>query len=164
MRELDRLKLYRARSRLYRSQILQVNTKYSLESSRRDLHNALLRTVFGIPIRKARPKKTWPKHALSKLNFFIKNLQLFCQNFRKFSRILPEFSRDFCELSGGTKEVPRRYSGIGTSSAGRCIWPIHPLLAHAAPRHGLPFPAQPRDLAIRAVHGAPNVILLAGHL
>ena len=27
----------RARSRLYRSQILQVNTKYALESSRRDL-------------------------------------------------------------------------------------------------------------------------------
>ena len=34
-------KLYKARSRLYRSQILQVNTKCSLESSRRDLHNAL---------------------------------------------------------------------------------------------------------------------------
>ena len=37
--------LERARSRLYRSQILQVNnTKYALESSRRDLHNALLCT------------------------------------------------------------------------------------------------------------------------
>ena len=32
-------KLYRARSRLYRSQILQVNGKYSCESSRRDLHS-----------------------------------------------------------------------------------------------------------------------------
>ena len=39
-------KLYKARSPLYRSQILQVNSKYSLESSRRDLHNALLCTVL----------------------------------------------------------------------------------------------------------------------
>ena len=39
-------KLYRARSRLYRSQILQVNptSKYSFESSRRDLHNTRLCT------------------------------------------------------------------------------------------------------------------------
>ena len=36
------VKLYKARSRLYRSQILQANTKYSCESSRRDLHNTLL--------------------------------------------------------------------------------------------------------------------------
>jgi len=39
-------KLYKARSRLYRSQFLQVNTKYSYESTRRDLHNALLCTVL----------------------------------------------------------------------------------------------------------------------
>ena len=41
-------KLYKARSRLYRSQILQVNptSKYSCESSRRDLHNALLCIVL----------------------------------------------------------------------------------------------------------------------
>ena len=39
-------KLWGARSRLYRSQILQVNSKYSLESSCRDLHNALLCTVL----------------------------------------------------------------------------------------------------------------------
>ena len=38
-------KLWRARSRLYRSQILQVNT-YAFESSRRDLHNALLCTAL----------------------------------------------------------------------------------------------------------------------
>ena len=31
-------------------------------------------------------------------------------------------------------EVLRRYSGIGTSSAGRCIWPIHPLLASNSAR------------------------------
>ena len=31
---------------MYRSQMLQVNSKYSSESSRRDLHNALLRTVL----------------------------------------------------------------------------------------------------------------------
>ena len=31
---------------LYRSQILQVNTKYSCESTRRDLHNALLCTAL----------------------------------------------------------------------------------------------------------------------
>ena len=37
-------KLWRAR--LYRSQILQANSKCSLESSRRDLHNALLCTVL----------------------------------------------------------------------------------------------------------------------
>ena len=35
-------KLHKARCRLYRSKILQVNTKYSLESSRRDLQNTLL--------------------------------------------------------------------------------------------------------------------------
>ena len=40
-------KLWIARSRLYRSQNLQVNTRWiSLESSRRDLHSALLRTVL----------------------------------------------------------------------------------------------------------------------
>ena len=48
-------KLYRARSRLYRSQILQVNNikqyilnhiNYSLESSRRDLHSALLFSFY----------------------------------------------------------------------------------------------------------------------
>ena len=54
------------------------------------------------------------------------------------------FSR-FCELSGGTKEVLRKYSGIGTSSAGRCIWPTHPLFAHAAPLGPLSA-AQPRDV------------------
>ena len=40
-------KLYKARFQVYRSQILQVNSKYSLESSRRDLHNALLCTVLN---------------------------------------------------------------------------------------------------------------------
>ena len=50
-------KLYKARSRLYRSQFLQLNSKYLLESSRRDLHNALLCTVFGIQIRKAGKKE-----------------------------------------------------------------------------------------------------------
>ena len=39
-------KLYRARSRLYQSQILRVNTKYSFESYRRDLHNTLLCTAL----------------------------------------------------------------------------------------------------------------------
>ena len=40
-------KLYKAHSRLYRRQNLRINsTKYSLESSRRDLHNALLCTVL----------------------------------------------------------------------------------------------------------------------
>ena len=38
------LKLWRARSRLYRSRFLQVNSNYSLESSRRDLHNTHLCT------------------------------------------------------------------------------------------------------------------------
>ena len=40
----------RARPRLYRSQILQVNTRW--KGSRRDLHNALLRTVL-----ESNPKK-----------------------------------------------------------------------------------------------------------
>ena len=40
-------RLYRARSRLYRSQILQVNMRLNyFESSRRDLHNALLCTAL----------------------------------------------------------------------------------------------------------------------
>ena len=39
-------KLYKARSRLYRSQHLQVTSKYSLESSRQDIHNALICTVL----------------------------------------------------------------------------------------------------------------------
>ena len=34
-------KLYKARSRMYRSQIVQANSKYSCESSRQDLHNAV---------------------------------------------------------------------------------------------------------------------------
>ena len=40
-------KLYKTRSRLYRSQISQINTTNSLESSRRDLHNTLLRTTLN---------------------------------------------------------------------------------------------------------------------
>ena len=39
-------KLYRARSRLYQSQRLQVNTKYSCERSRRDVDNTLLCTAW----------------------------------------------------------------------------------------------------------------------
>ena len=39
-------KLYRARFRLDRNQILQVNSKYSFESSRQDLHNTLLCTAL----------------------------------------------------------------------------------------------------------------------
>ena len=39
-------KLYRARSRLYRSQLLQVDSNYLCESSRRDLHNTLLCTAL----------------------------------------------------------------------------------------------------------------------
>ena len=46
-------KLYKARSRLYRSQLLLVNTKYSLDSSRRDLHNALLCTVLESEVEKS---------------------------------------------------------------------------------------------------------------
>ena len=45
-RRTGKLSLYKARSRLYRSQCLQVNSKYACESSRRDLHNALLCTVI----------------------------------------------------------------------------------------------------------------------
>ena len=51
--------LIRARSRLHRSQNLQVNN--SLESSRRDLHNAFLCTVL---------------ESISNLNFFVKNRQI----------------------------------------------------------------------------------------
>ena len=45
---------------------LQGNSKYSLESSRRDPHSALLCTVFGIQIRKA-GKKNVAKTTLEKL-------------------------------------------------------------------------------------------------
>ena len=59
---LSNLKIFanfgRARSRLYRSRILQVNT-YAFESSRRDLHNVLLCTAL-------------------QSQFFVKN----CQHFR----------------------------------------------------------------------------------
>ena len=53
----------------------------------------------------------------------------------------PDFSKMQQQL---LSEAFRRYSGIGTSSAGRCIWPIHPLLAHAAP---LGQPAALRDVS-----------------
>ena len=52
-------RLYKARSRLYRSQILRVNSKNSLESSR-DLQNALLCTVLESTI------ENWGKKNLAK--------------------------------------------------------------------------------------------------
>ena len=57
-------KFYKARSRLYRSQILQVNTKYSLESSRRDPHNALLCTALKSYFRSSCPlRRAWSKQS-----------------------------------------------------------------------------------------------------
>ena len=81
-------KLYKARSRLYRSQIY-----YSLESSRRDLHNALLCTVL-----ESNPKNH--RSLISK--FSLKNADFFFSArsvnevgktgfSTKFSQILPEF-------------------------------------------------------------------------
>ena len=59
-------KFWRARSRLYRSQILQ-QQQNSLESSRRDLHNALLYTALK--------------------SHFSKKLLEFCQKIAKFFKI-----------------------------------------------------------------------------
>ena len=56
------------------------------------------------------------------------------------------------QLSEAFTELTRSFQGsvgIGTSSAGVCIWPVGPLLAHAAARHGLPAalrdPSEPTD-------------------
>ena len=48
--------------RLYRSRSLQiVNTKYSCESSHRDLHNTLLCTAWNPESKRAWKKEHWPK-------------------------------------------------------------------------------------------------------
>ena len=80
------------------------------------------------------------------LNFFVKILHYFIlflpkksQNFQNFATC--KFLLNFDEIFSGflrtfrsLPEVPRRYSGIGTNAAGRCIWPIHPLLASSCAR------------------------------
>ena len=91
------------------------------------------------------------------------------------SRILPNFDeifsgflRTFRRYQGATKEVLRRYSGIGTSSAGRCIWPIHPLLASSSARPAGRSPRRLRQLRNcpgRHVRNArPNALLLVPRL
>ena len=68
---------------------------------------------------------------------FAQNLPEFCQNSPKFAGIQnPDASRTHPE-SGRIRKYPGRIrdaSGIGTSSAGVCIWPIHPLLASCSAR------------------------------
>ena len=62
----------------------QPNTKYAFESSRRDLHNALLCTA---------PKSIF-------FNDFFQKISRICQNLRKFSEILRNsqfFKPIFCE-------------------------------------------------------------------
>ena len=72
--------LYRARSRLYRNEILQVNnTTYAFESSRRDLQNALLCTVLE-------------SNPFSKLNFLFQNRWKFALNvLRNFAKLFVKF-------------------------------------------------------------------------
>ena len=65
---------YKARSRLDRSQLLQANNKCAIESSRRDLHNALLCTAL-------------------KSHFFLKQVLLFCQKMRKLRFKILTFKR-----------------------------------------------------------------------
>ena len=61
-RLLASAKPWRARSRLYRCQILQVNTKYSLESSRRDLHNTSFAPLWNPKSKRAGGKEhSWPE-------------------------------------------------------------------------------------------------------
>ena len=82
--------LFRAHSRLYRSQILQVNsTKYSLESSRRDLHNALLCTALESIIENwgKKDRSLISKFSLKIAEFFT----VFFQNFTNFAKILLNF-------------------------------------------------------------------------
>ena len=52
MRELDRLKLYRARSRLYRSQILQVNTRWKALAEIYTMHSFAPFSKFSLETRK----------------------------------------------------------------------------------------------------------------
>ena len=120
------------------SAVLKPNfaSKYSLESSRRDLHNALLCTVLE------------SNASFATLNFSFKKLlnsllfASFCQtllDLPKFAGIWPEFAeicrnsksrriRTHLEVSGTHPEV----SGIGTSSAEICMRLADPLLASSS--------------------------------
>ena len=115
-------KLYKARSRLYRSQILQINTRWKALAEIYTMHSF---APFWISI-------ITSKFARKKCNF---NLATFSQNLPEVSQISAKFDeisnflrilRTFRSLE--VPEVPRRYSGIGTSSGGRCIRPDEPPL------------------------------------
>ena len=71
-------KHWRARSRLYQSRFLQLNSKYSLESSRRGLHNALLCTAL-------------------KPHFLPKFARIFCETTRILAKKMLIFQKN-CEI------------------------------------------------------------------
>ena len=86
-------------------------SKYSLESSRRDLHNTLLCTAFQSQI--------FVKNFVEILRNFARFSLNFAEKFANLNEIFMKFRRNFSELrgakhrrsSGGLPEVFRRFSG-----------------------------------------------------
>jgi len=73
--------------------------------------------------------------------FCLKNVELFAIIYHfliKIAQHLPDFCQDLPKFAGiQNPDVSGSIldaSGIGTSSAGICIWPIHPLLASSCAR------------------------------
>ena len=98
MRELDRLKLYRARYRLYRSQILQENMRWKALAEIYTMHS------FA---------------PFAKLNFFVKSRWFLCwflkQNFAKFANFA-----DPNPIFGGARDGGCRRWGSGWRRRASC--------------------------------------------
>ena len=112
----------------------------------------------------------------SNLNFFVNILRFVCYfspQFSQFCSGLQNFAKlflNFCELCEAFRSLPKLSeafrslpkpseaftprSGIGTSSAGVCIWPMHPLLACSCAR---PAGRSPRRCNFEAKSPAARV-------
>ena len=78
------------------------------------------------------------------LNYYVLPIFLkFCRNLARIRRNLPEFK---IPTHPGRIRKYLEVSGIGTSSAKICIWPIEPLLAHAAALLAFRRPLEPLDV------------------
>ena len=98
MRELDRLKLYRARSRLYRSQILQVNTRWKALDEIYNIYMPLHRSDLNTSAKCRHRSKHLSKHfgafnirnakkfKIFKLVLIFADLHEICSDSLRFSR------------------------------------------------------------------------------
>ena len=79
-------------------------SKYSLESSRRDLHNALLCTIVN--------SQNFVKFCVYKFQFFFVNFVRNLLNFRQIDDFSPQISRNFAGICSGNPRKLLRFSEI----------------------------------------------------